>query len=450
MMKKIRALPESDFLKLFFGCFAAFFLVAAFCMPDRAQMIPGLWQILIQPEKVATSYFGVGGFAATFLNMGLVASICFALFVIFQAEANNTSTLAVILTTGFGAWGINILNIWPSIAGVFLYAFVKKEKLRNLIHAMLFSTGLAPLMTDLMIRYPNAEVGGFTLGGVALALAVGCAIGFFLPAGLEHSPKVHKGFDLYSAALPMGMMAFFLNAQLFKTMGIQLPEPGDTLGVVSPMICNVFCLVLFGSCIAAALALGCTPKAYWRLLRDPDFIRDFSSYYGTHVFLMNVGVFGLFILGYYNLIGAPFNGVTFGVVFCMLATCNSGSHPGNVWPIMLGYMVSSVVFGWLSQAAGGDFAMHINSQAIVVGLCYANGLSPVADKYGWQFGFLGSVMHYLLVTSVPMLHGGFCLYNGGFTAALICLIMVPELERFAKTKNERKTLKTQHKAMKTK
>jgi hypothetical protein len=51
-------------------------------------------------------------------------------------------------------------------------------------------------------------------------------------------------------------------------------------------------------------------------------------------------------------------------------------------------------------------------------------------------------MHYLLVTSVPTLHGGFCLYNGGFTAALICIILVPELERFAKTKDERKALKT--------
>ena len=410
-------------------------------MPDRANMLPGLKQILIQPCKVSTSYFGVGGFAATFLNMGMVAAICLALFVGFGAEVNNVSTLAFILTTGFGAWGINIMNIWPSIAGVFLYVFVKKEKLSGLVNAMLFSTGLAPLLTDLMIRYPHAEVVGFHLPGIALSFLVGVLIGFLMPAGMANSPKVHKGFDLYSAAFPMGMLAFFLNATLFKTMGIDLPSPGDTLGVVSPVICNTFCIILFGSCIIAALALGCTPNAYWRLLTDPDTIKDFSSYYGTHVFLMNVGMFGLFILGYYNLIGAPFNGVTFGVVFCMLSTCNSGSHPGNVWPIMLGYLASSVVFGWLSQAAGGDFAMTINSQAIVVGLCYANGLSPIADKYGWHYGFLASVMHYLLVTSVPNLHGGFCLYNGGFTAALICVILIPELERFCRTKDERKALK---------
>ena len=51
------------------------------------------------------------------------------------------------------------------------------------------------------------------------------------------------------------------------------------------------------------------------------------------------------------------------------------------------------------------------------------------------------MLHYLLVTSVPKLHGGFCLYNGGFTAALICLILVPELEKFFRTKEERKLVK---------
>ena len=122
----------------------------------------------------------------------------------------------------------------------------------------------------------------------------------------------------------------------------------------------------------------------------------------------------------------------------MLCTCNSGSHPGNVWPIMLGYVASSFVFGWVSSLFGGTFTGAINAQAIVVGLCYANGLSPIADKYGWRYGFLAAVMHYLLVTSVPTLHGGYCLYNGGFTAALICIILVPELERFSRTTGERK------------
>ncbi len=409
-------------------------------MPDRGNMLSGLWQILSQPSKVSTNYFAVGGYAATFLNMGLVALICLGLYCLPGATANNVSTLAFVLTLGFGSWGINVLNIWPTFLGVALYCLVKKEKLTANINAMLFSTGIAPLITDLLIRYPSTEVLGFNWLGLGIALLVGLVIGFFLPAGLTHSPKVHKGMDLYSAALPIGMTAFFLQATLYKTLGVTLPAaPGaDTLQVASQLTVNVFCISLFGLCILFAFLLGCKPKDYWHLLSDPATVTNFSGTYGNATFLMNVGVYGLFILGYYNLVGATFNGVTFGIIFCMLACCNSGSHPGNVWPIMLGYVVSSFVFGWISQLLGGTFTGAINAQAICVGLCYANGLSPIADKYGWRYGFIAAVMHYLLVTSVPTLHGGFCLYNGGFTAALICLLLVPELERFFRTKQERK------------
>ena len=442
-MKKIRSLSEGEFLKLFFAFFAAAFLIAAAVMPDRASMFSGLWQILSQPSKLSTNYFAIGGYAATFLNMGLVELICLTLYVVFRGTPTNVSTLAFVLTLGFGSWGINILNIWPTIFGVMIYCLVKKEKFGANVNAMLFSTGIAPLITDLMIRYPNAEAVGFNLEGILISLLVGFVIGFFLPAGLANSPKVHKGFDLYSAALPVGMTAFFLNATLYKTLGVALPAGADAaqLQVASRLTVNTFCLILFGLCVVFAFVLGCRPRDYWRLLIDPALVTNFSSTYGNSVFLMNVGMFGLFILGYYNLIGASFNGVTFGIIFCMLSTCNSGSHPGNVWPIMLGYILASTVCGWISPLVGGTFSFAINAQAICVGLCYANGLSPIADKYGWRYGVLAAVMHYLLVTSVPTLHGGFCLYNGGFTAALICIILVPELERFSRDKFERKALK---------
>ena len=439
-LKKIKSLAEGSFLKLFFGFFSACFLIAAVCMPDRSTMFSGLWQILSQPSKVSTNYFSVGGYAATFLNMGLVGLICTLLFVVLKATPNSVSTLAVILTIGFCSWGINILNVWPTFLGVAIYCLVKREKLSANVNAMLFSTGIAPIITDLMIRYPNTEVIGFNVPGVILAIVVGIFIGFILPAGLAHSPKVHKGFDLYSAALPVGMTAFFLNAVLFKTMGLDVSAlgAGGTLSVASTMTVNVFCGVVFGLCIVLALALGCKVKDYWKLLSSGEQATSISAKYGNATFLMNVGVYGLFILAYYNAIGASFNGVTFGIIFCMLACCNSGSHPSNVWPIMLGYVLASAVCGWASGLVGGNFAGAINAQAIMVGLCYANGLSPIVDKYGWQYGVLASVMHYLLVTSVPALHGGFCLYNGGFTAALICLILVPQLERFFKTKEERR------------
>lgn len=441
-MKKLNALSESDFLKALFGFFTVAFLAAALLMPDRAQMISGLQRIISQPNKISTNYFYLGGFAATFLNMGLVALSCLALYVLFGATANNVSTLAFLLTLGFTSWGINILNMWPSVLGVMLYCLVKKEKFSSNVNIMLFSTGIAPLISELMVRYPHPEAVGFNLSGVILALVVGLAIGFFLSAGLAHAPKVHKGFDLYNAAVPVGMTAFFLQAVLYKSMGVALPAApaAETLQVASRLMVNVFCGVVFGVLVVAAFLMGCKPKDYWNLMVDPENAASFSAAYGKAAFLMNVGVYGLFILGYYNLIDASFNGITFGIIFCMLACCNSGSHPGSVLPIILGYVAASAVYRGLSGLAGGTFTGAINAQAIMVGLCYANGLSPISRKYGWAYSFVAGIMHYTLVTSVPMLHGGYCLYNGGFTAAFVCLLLIPILERFAKTKEERLSL----------
>ena len=441
-MKKIQNLSESNFLKLFFGFITLAFAVGAVCMPDRGTVFSGLMTIITNPCKISTNYFALAGYSATFLNMALVCLICLGLYCFTGAKVNNVSTLAFLLTAGFSSWGINVLNVWPTFLGVALYCLAKKEKLSTNVNAMLFSTGIAPLVSEVLLRYPGTEV-GFSWAGLGLCLAVGLAIGFFLPAGLPHSPKVHKGFDLYSAALPIGMTAFFLQALLYKTQGVDLPAApaAETMKVASQMTVNIFCGSVFGICVIAALLMGCTPKDYWKLLRNKEDSNNFSTTYGNAAFLMNVGIYGLFILGYYNLIGATFNGVTFGLVFCMLACCNSGSHPLSVLPIMLGYVAASYLFGWTSELAGGSFGGDINAQAIVVGLCYANGLSPISQKYGWRYSFVAAVMHYTLVTSVPTLHGGYCLYNGGFTAALICLILVPQLEKFCRTKEERKLAK---------
>lgn len=437
-VKRLNSLSERSFLKLFFLFFSCSFLVAAFCMPDRGQMLPGLMQILSQPTKAYTNFFAVGGFAATFLNMGLVGLCCTGLYCIPGTKDNSTATLVTILTTGFGSWGIHILNMWFPILGVVLYCLIKKEKLGNHTNAMLFSTGIAPFISEFMVRYPNPEVVGFRLEGILLALAVGIVVGIFLPAGLDNSPLVHKGYDIYSAALPVGMSALLLQGFLYRAVGVPVPLAVADITVTSAPIVNTFCICLFSACIIIALLMGCRPRDYWKLMSDPVVVRNFSATYGNAVMLMNVGLYGLYILMYYNIIGAPFNGVTFGVIFCMLSTCNSGSHPCNIWSIMLGYGLASHGTRLISNMLGVPFVQTLDAQNIIVGICYANGLSPISDHYGWRYGLVAAVMHYFMVTTIPLLHGDMCLYNGGFTAALVCLLMVPGLERHFKPKLERR------------
>lgn len=454
-MKKLNNLAESSFLRLFFLFVSLCFVIAAPFMPDRSTMFTGLWDIMTKTCKISTNYFALGGYAATFLNMGLVGLLCTGLVCLPGAKPNNVTTLGVLLTIGFGSWGINPLNMIPTVLGVMLYALVKKEKLGAVSNAMLYSTGIAPLISDLLFRYPGVEYVGFNWLGLGLALFIGLVIGFFLPAGLAHAPNIHKGYDHYSAAVPIGMTAFFLRSVLYNVMlGWKIGDLSklSTLGaldVASFANTNIFCFALFGLCVVFALLMGCKPKDYWNLMKDSGHGVSFTTKYGYAPFLMNVGLFGLMIVGYFNLAGLldktnVWTGMTFGIVFCMLATCNSGSHPGNVWPIMVGYMVTSVAFNAICYALTGRVnGLSIGSQSILIGLCYANGLSPISGKYGVFHGMLAAGLHYLLVTAVPDMHGGFCLYNGGFTAALICLLFVPQLEKFCRTKEERKAAKAE-------
>ena len=295
-MKRLNQLSETTFLKFFFTFFSLCFLAAAFFMPDRAQMLPGLLKIVSMPTKASTSFFSIGGYAATFLNMGLVGLICTALYCIPGNKPAHAATLVTILTTGFGSWGIHIVNMWPTMLGVVLQCKVKGVKIGDHTNAMLFSTGLAPFMSELMVRYPHAEVVGFRPTGIALAFLVGAVVGFFLPAGLDNSPRVHKGFDLYSAALPVGMTAFLLQGFLYRAMGVAIPEAVSDLTMVSPGIVNTFCISLFSACVIIAFAMGCRPKDYWRVFQDTEPVACFTQTYGNATMLMNVGLYGFFNL----------------------------------------------------------------------------------------------------------------------------------------------------------
>ena len=443
-MHSVKKMSETSFLRLFFFVFSSFFFIAAFFMPDRADMLPGLLRIIQNPTLSSTNAFSIGGFSATFLNMGLLGFICSLLYSIPGDKPNHEAVLVTLLTIGFGSWGIHILNIWPTMLGVVLYCIVKKEPLGNYTNLMMLTTGLAPFISEILVRYPYDHVVSISLPRILLALVVGIPAGFTIPAGLRNAPNVHKGLTIYSAALPVGMAAFLMQSILYRVMGVAVPNAVSDLHVASPLIVNTFCCILFGTLFLAALLLGCRPKDYWQLMVDQKVVTNFSATYGNAVMLMNTALFGFFILGYYNLIGAEFNGVTFGVIFCMLCTCNAGSHPSNVWPIMLGYALISWVFQILSPYAHGDFTLYLNSQPIIVGLCYANGLSLLSDKYGWFWGMIGAILHYCMVTTTPLVHGGMCLYNGGFTTGLVCLLLMPTLEKIVDPKLIRRAMRKQH------
>ena len=261
----------------------------------------------------------------------------------------------------------------------------------------------------------------------------------------------HFGRDIFSRVLKGGGTTLLVAV---STVAIGLAAgtavgalTGYFGGIVDEVLMRVNdAMTAFPSILLAlvlGLLLGGSFKQYGALLKDTGVGADYGAKYGAGTAILNFAVYGLFIVLYYNLIGAKWNAATLGCVLCMVCCCFKGSHPANVWPIMVGYVAASFLTKALCAALGTDFTTAINAQAIVIGLCFANGLSPVAGNYGWLAGIVFAMLHYGLVTSVPFTHGGFLLYNGGFTAGLICTLFIPVMEVFFRTKQEKSELKAQ-------
>lgn len=431
-MKSTRLCDPARVLRAVFCAFTLAFLLAALVAPDRADMLAGLGRILTGPALLTKDYFkpSLGGLSAAMLNTALVAAICTGLTFLPGARVNGVTALAWFLTVGFGTYGMNPLNLMPMVLGMWVYSLIRREPFSKNIHFAMFSTGLSPLITQALLYYPDAAAGPrVTVVGALLAALVAVVVGCAMPALCAHSPAFHKGYDLYNAGPAAGFLGFLIFAALYRTAGVEAPAAVADLGEGYALFANLFCVLCFAGCLIAGLVLNRGPGDYLKLLRDSGHRIDFTQKYGAGSVLMNLGAYGLFILLYYNLIGAAFTGPTMGAVFCMVCCFAAGATPRNVWPIMLGYGL----MGLLHRL--GVTAFAVNSPALVIGLCYASGLAPIAGTFGPFAGVVAGVFHCILVTSVPVVHGGFCLYNGGFTAGIVCFILVPVLEHYKRVKS---------------
>ena len=203
---------------------AAFLITAVLLGLDDGAMFSGFAQILMSPAQLTKDYFEVGSVSGAFLNVALVGFACTAMAFLPGAAVNGLTIAAYFLTTGFSFWGINFLNMWPFFLGVMLHALARRESFAKYVNLAMFSTALCPLASELLLRYPESgEPRGVTLTGAALMLAVGMLIGFLTPAMAAHSPNVHKGYDLYSAALP-GVLLGLTSAGLYLPKSVRALE----------------------------------------------------------------------------------------------------------------------------------------------------------------------------------------------------------------------------------
>ena len=96
-------------------------------------------------------------------------------------------------------------------------------------------------------------------------------------------------------------------------------------------------------------------------------------------------------------------------------------HLKNILPVILGVIVSSIFTVWT-----------LDEPNTLLAALFATGLAPIAGQFGWGWGMLAGAIHASVVLNTGFLHGGLNLYNNGFSAGLVCIVLVPLIESLRK------------------
>ncbi len=437
----------------------AFFLSAAILIASAAaatylhewNSLFHFWtRIMTTPGPLVTDYFAVGGLAATLLNAGACGMACFLFMALLKGESTPSTLAGYFLVVAHCFYGLNFLNMWPCFIASFIYLYVRKLNFKANLQICMFSTAFAPFISELLFRYTLGDSFDMlhpqvTTTGIILTVLFALLIGFIVPAMLPGASAWHKGYNLYNGGLAFGIFAFFLFNFLYRTMEVPAPTVLSWNNAVYlgsarsyQLFTNSFYIIVFVLFLLTGFFLnGKSFKGLEQLCRDTGYSSNFAEKYGMPVCLINIGFYGLFFLGYFNLAirytsGAGFTGPTFGIMIAALTFTCMGQHVRNIWPILLGYQLLYLFASVFAVLGGGTVSWSVSTQSYLNAISFATGLAPIVGRYGIRAGIAAGFLCASICTATSALHGGLMLYNGGFTAGITVLIFLPILEHYVK------------------
>jgi len=438
--------------------FSLSFLAAAFITSfytgEWGHVFYKWYRLLISPSPLVTDYFKLGSLPSAMLNAGVCGLFCVAFMIGLKGDSRANTLAGYFLVVAHCFYGLNLLNMIPCFLAPFIYFKLKKLSFKRNLHICMFTTAFSPFISEVLFRYTSPETFLFgrlnlTVSGVLLAIIFSVMFGFVVPAILPGAMAWHKGYNLYNGGLAFGLFGFFLFNLMYKTMGIEAPEPlthtsivYDNFGYSYTAAVNIFFILVFLVCMLTGYVLnGKNLKGFRYLVKDTGYSSDFAEKYGMPLCLINIGFYGLCFLLYINLLvyftdGAGFTGPTVGVILAALTFTAMGQHPQNVWPIIVGYQLLYVVVWVFCHLNGRPLTWTLSTQAYINGVAFATGLCPIVGRYGIRAGILAGFMCASMCTSTSYLHGGFVLYNGGFTTGITALILIPILEHYVAVPRE--------------
>jgi hypothetical protein len=260
---------------------------------------------------------------------------------------------------------------------------------------------------------------------IILGILLGTLSGFLFPIVHDHVSKFARGCNLYGMGFTGGLIATVFIAVL-ASLGIEvtmvtLSSSGDNnlpLGIL------LYTLSLF--LILCGLFFGETKKLKSDMLSVTKttgvFPSDYYKDYGANIYV-KMGALCALGTSIVLISGAQLNGPTMAGILTMTGFGSFGKHMKNTVPVLIG----SILAAGLSQ---GGVADSKNMLAVL----FSAGLSPISGKYGTAWGVLAGFLHVGIVHHIGYLSSGLNLYNNGFAAGFVAILLVSVLDTFAEIK----------------
>lgn len=381
---------------------------------EERSVLKGLWTIIVSRDALITDYFELVGYASAFLNAAFVAAIGFALLTVEKMQFTGLTMAAYFIYVGYALWGKNPVNILPIFLGAFLYARLHRSRLSRYIYTAFFGTCLAPLITELDYLFPfNGLI------SLLLAVGTGILIGFVLPSLSMHTASMHKGYNLFNVGFSAGVLAF-VTVCVLRSFGLE-SQPVMIWRGESPVWIVAGLYGYFTLACVYGLYLN---RGNWRevlkIWKHPGrAVSDFVMMEGVGSTLVNMGLVGILCTAYICLIGGDFSGPVVGAILTAFGFAAFGAHVKNYFPVMLGVFLSTFLTRFEPTTPGMQLAA-----------IFAVGLAPVAGRFGPLVGVLAGMLHAAIGMCTAEMCGGLNLYNNGFSAGWVAIIMTPVLESF--------------------
>jgi hypothetical protein len=390
-------------------------IIFGFFMDTPATIMNGIINIILESDILITDYFVVGGIGAAFVNAGLLGILSIILLIIIGIKPNGSTIMALWLMSGFAFFGKNLLNVWPVMFGVWLYAKYQKEPFLNFTLIALLGTTLSPAVSQLRFT------GHFSLWiSILIGILIGIGVGFILPPLTSYCMKLHQGYNLYNTGFAAGLLATMLMS-VFRAFGVNF-EKRFIWYTGNNNLFALFLIFIFSALIITGYVMN--DKSFKGLKKifssHGRLVSDYYIIYGNSVFI-NMGILGLFFTLYLYVIKGDFNGPTMGAIFTIAGFGAFGKHIGNVLPILAGAILSSFLNIW-----------DINSPEMILSALFSTTLAPISGHFGWPYGVLAGFIHVCVVMNTGYLHGGLNLYNNGLAGGIVAIILVPIINAFRK------------------